>query len=180
MARLRISGGELRGRPLASPSSGLRPTTGRVREAIFSILGDVAGLRVMDLFCGTGALAAEALSRGAREAVLVDVETGPASVNVEALGVASRVSLVRSDAAAYLDRAPEGAFDLVLCDPPYGLDERSWTRLDPLIRRALAPGGRVMVESAREEPARIALPLLRERRYGDTVVRVHGAAGAES
>ncbi len=78
MPQLRITGGELGGRRIQAPKGAkLRPTTERVREAVFSILGDVSGARVLDLFCGTGALAIEALSRGAAEATLVDIHPPP-------------------------------------------------------------------------------------------------------
>ena len=90
MAELRITGGELGGRRIRVPRGDVRPTTERVREAIFSILGDVAGARVLDLFCGSGALAIEALSRGAAEATLVDTRPATARGNLEALGLAER------------------------------------------------------------------------------------------
>jgi 16S rRNA (guanine966-N2)-methyltransferase len=181
MAELRVSGGELRGRRFAGPKKGddLRPTTERVREAIFSILGDVSGARVLDLFCGTGALGIEALSRGAAEAILVDAQPALARSNVERLELSERARTVRSDAISFLRGAAEGAFDLVLCDPPYGLDDRISAQLDTLIRRALAPGGRLMIETSPRKPVELELALVRERRYGDTLVRVHGAEPGE-
>jgi 16S rRNA (guanine966-N2)-methyltransferase len=182
MANLRITAGELRGRRLSGPRRGdeMRPTTERVREAVFSILGDVGGDRVLDLFCGTGALGLEALSRGAAEATLVDSDPRLAQRNVEALGVSDRVRVVRSEALRHLDRAPESSFDLVLCDPPYGfVTERLTRQLDPLLRRVLAPGGRVMVESSPEAPLELTLPVLVERSYGDTLVRIHAAGPGE-
>jgi 16S rRNA (guanine966-N2)-methyltransferase len=180
VAELRITGGELRGRRIRVPRAarGLRPTTERVREAVFSILGDVAGARVLDLFCGTGALGIEALSRGAARATLVDTHARPARGNVESLGLGDRAVTVRSDAARFLRRAGEGSFDLVLCDPPYRLADRLAGELDPLIRRVLAKGGRVVVETSPDSPLALELPLLVERSYGDTLVRVHG--GEES
>ena len=179
MGELRISGGELGGRRIAAPSRGseLRPTTERVREAIFSMLGPLEGVRVLDLYCGTGALGIEALSRGAVQATLVDTRPGLARRNLEALDLGGRAVVVRSDAVRYLDRASKGSFDLILCDPPYGLDRRRTAKLDPLLRRALAPGGRLIVESSPERPIEVSLPLLRERRYGDTLVRLHGEEG---
>ena len=97
---MRVIAGELKGRPLLAPRGWkVRPTSDRVREAIFSALGEaVGGARVLDLYCGTGALAIEALSRGAAEAVLVDRDTRPALGNVETLGLSGRAELVRSDA----------------------------------------------------------------------------------
>ena len=174
MAELRITGGELGGRRIRVPPGDVRPTTERVREAIFSILGDVAGARVLDLFCGSGALAIEALSRGAAEATLVDTRPATARRNLEALGLAERARTVRSDAARFLRRAEASSFDLVLCDPPYRLADRLAGDLDPLIRRALANGGRVMVETSPDRPLPLGLPLVTERGYGDTLIRIHG------
>jgi 16S rRNA (guanine966-N2)-methyltransferase len=177
---MRITGGELGGRRIRAPrAKGLRPTTEKVREALFSILGDVSGARVLDLFCGTGALAIEALSRGAAEATLVDTKPDAARRNVDALELRERASVVRSDAARFLRRAEPGSFDLVLCDPPYRLADRLTSELDPLIRRLLAEGGRVMIESSPDNPLHMSLPLLTERAYGDTLIRVYAAeAGA--
>lgn len=175
-ARLRISGGELGGRRLESPKRGgdVRPTTERVREAVFSILGDISGARVLDLYCGTGALGLEALSRGAGEVTLVDVHPALAERNIEVLGVGERARAVRSDAAVFLHGAPPKAFDLVLCDPPYGLAERISSELDPLLDRALAPGGRVMLECSPANPIDLGprFELVRERSYGESMIRV--------
>jgi 16S rRNA (guanine966-N2)-methyltransferase len=176
---LRITAGEFGGRRIKGPgrTSDLRPTTERVREAVFSILGPIDGARVLDLYCGTGAMGIEAISRGAAQATLVDINPRLAAENVESLELGKRTTAVGKDAVLFLDGAPEGAFDLVLCDPPYGLPDAIWTQLDPLIRRALAPEGRVVIESAPGTPAVIQLPLVREREYGDTLVRVHAEKG---
>jgi 16S rRNA G966 N2-methylase RsmD len=98
---------------------------------------------------------------------------------VDALGLADRAKVVRSDATSFLGRAPESSFDLVLCDPPYALADRLPEQLDAPLRRALAPGGRVMVETAPGAPALTTLPLLTERAYGDTLVRIHAAEVGE-
>jgi 16S rRNA (guanine966-N2)-methyltransferase len=175
MTRLRVSGGELRGRKLKVPrGSQLRPTTERVREAVFSILGDISGAKVLDLFCGTGALGIEALSRGAASATLVDTDTDAARKNVNELGLSEHAEVVRADAVAFLRGAQAGSFDLMLCDPPYKLADRFAADLDPLIRRSLAERGRVMVESSPDRPLDLSLPLLTERAYGDTLIRIHG------
>jgi 16S rRNA (guanine966-N2)-methyltransferase len=180
MAKLRISGGELGGRRIEAPprrgKDDVRPTTEKVREAVFSILGDVSGARALDLFCGTGALGLEALSRGAAEATFVDNQPWLAERNAEALGLAERATVVRADVLKFLDRTPEDSFDLVLCDPPYGLPQRVSSQLDPLVRRALAPGGRVIVECSADNPIELGLELVRERGYGDTLVRVYRSA----
>jgi 16S rRNA (guanine966-N2)-methyltransferase len=173
VAEIRITGGELKGRRISVPKAGVRPTTGRVREAIFSMLGSVGGARVLDLFCGSGALGIEALSRGAAEATLVDTRPATARRNLEALGVAERARTVRSDAARFLRAAEASSFDLVLCDPPYRLADRLAGDLDPLIRRVLAKRGRVMVETSPNRPLPLGLPLIIERGYGDTLIRIH-------
>jgi 16S rRNA (guanine(966)-N(2))-methyltransferase RsmD len=172
---LRVVAGELKGRRLQGPprrSAAVRPTADRVREALFSILGDVRGAAVLDLFCGTGALAIEAISRGARHATLIDIHTGLARRNVSALGVGDRCEIVRSDARAYLRRTRR-AFDLIFCDPPYRLADRLLGELDSLIDRRLAPGGRLILEGSVRRPLRLDLPLELERRYGDTLIRIH-------
>jgi 16S rRNA (guanine966-N2)-methyltransferase len=173
MPEVRITGGELGGRRLYVPKTGVRPTTGKVREAIFSMLGSIAGARVLDLFCGSGALGIEALSRGAAEAVLVDTQPAPARRNVDDLQLVERARVVRADAIRFLKRAEPGSFDLVLCDPPYRLADRLGADLVQLIPGTLAGGGRVMVESSPRRPLDLELPLLTERAYGDTLVRIH-------
>jgi 16S rRNA (guanine966-N2)-methyltransferase len=172
---LRVSGGELRGRRLAVPKGDVRPTTERVREALFSILGDVSGARVLDLFCGSGALAIEALSRGAAEATLVDTQPAVARTNLEALGLTGRARTVRSDAARFLGRAEPGSYDLVLCDPPYTLAAGLVSGLDRLVPGAVTKGGRVAIETSAREPLTLSMDLIKEREYGDTVIRIYGA-----
>jgi 16S rRNA (guanine966-N2)-methyltransferase len=179
MPRLRVSGGELCGRRLSAPKDA-RPTTGRVREALFSILGDVSGLRVLDLFCGSGALGIEAVSRGAAAATLVDSDPAEARRNVDELGIGDRVSVERADAVGFMKGAAARSFDLVLCDPPYRLADRFGPRLDPLIRDALSEEGRAVVESDPENPLSLSLSLVTERRYGDTMLSVYAKTDNES
>lgn len=177
---MRIVAGELGGRRLQSPprnSASVRPTADRVREALFSILGDVRGATVLDLYCGTGALGIEALSRGAGAATLVDTHTALARRNVSELELGDRCEVVRSDARAYLRRTRR-AFDLIFCDPPYRLADRLEGELDSLIGKRLAPGGRLILEGSVRRPLRLDLPLEVERRYGDTLIRIH-SGGAE-
>jgi 16S rRNA (guanine966-N2)-methyltransferase len=172
---LRIVAGELGGRRLpAGPPAGERPTAERTREAVFSMLGPLAGERVLELYCGTGAYALEALSRGAAGATLVDLEVGPAAENAEALGVSARCSIERADALRWLGGGGS-RFDLVFCDPPYRLADRLGGELDKLLPARLSAGARVITESAVGAPLELGLPLLRERRYGGALVRIHGA-----
>ena len=180
---MRVIAGELRGRSLVAPRGWkVRPTSDRVREATFSALGErVAGARVLDLFCGTGALAIEALSRGAERATLVDRDTRPALGNVERLGLGERVDLVRADVERWLAQVSEsgqtGSFDLVFVDAPYRLADRVSDPLDSHLPRLLAPEGRAVVESGARQPLRIAsLERLRQRRYGAADVAIYGAA----
>jgi len=173
---LRIIGGEARGRRLKAPrGAGTRPTADRVRETIFNILGQrLAGERVLDLYAGSGALALEALSRGAASAVLVERDREAARIceeNAEALGYRGRVQVVRADALQAL-RQIGGAFDLIFIDPPYA--EGPAASLEILGACALvAPGGRVVAEHGkRDELAQIygALACTDRRRFGDTAV----------
>jgi len=171
---VRVVAGELGGRRLATPGkrADVRPTADRVREALFSILGDVLGANVLDLYAGTGALAIEALSRGAATATLVDTDPGLAERNVTELGLGDRATVVRADAGAFL-RRERGSFDLVFCDPPYKLAHRLGQELDKTLPQRLAPGAVVIAESDFRRPLELALPLTDERRYGDTLLRIH-------
>jgi 16S rRNA (guanine966-N2)-methyltransferase len=173
---VRIVGGELGGRRLASPPRrvrDVRPTSERAREAIFSVLSEaVAGAQVLDLFCGTGALGIEALSRGAARAVLVDSDPRLATRNVRDLELGDRAEVVRSDALGYLRRS-RLRFDLIFCDPPYTLADRLERDLDSLVRRHLAEGARVILESGARRPLRLSLPVERERAYGEAHVAVY-------
>lgn len=178
---MRVTGGELKGRRLYTPKRGVRPTTGRVREAMFSMLGDVSGLRVLDLFCGTGALGIEALSRGASEAVFVDNRPGAARRNLEELDITDLDSrygwqIVKMDAGAYLFRSAalgEVPFDLVLCDPPYRLADFDETDLEATLPRFVNKGARLVIETSTRNPLELTLVLLREREYGDTLLRIY-------
>lgn len=172
---MRIVAGELGGRRIRSPRAAfVRPTSDRVREALFSILGEVGGRRALDLFCGTGALGLEAISRGAAHATFVDLALGAVARNVRDLDVAERARLVRADAAGFL-RRDEGSYDLVFCDPPYRLARRLGPAIDSAVAGRLAEGGRVIVEAGVDAPLELSLPLLDERRYGATLIRIHAS-----
>ncbi len=179
---MRVIAGELKGQRLVAPRGWkVRPTSDRVREAIFSALGDVSDVRVLDLYCGTGALAIEALSRGAATAVLVDRDTRPALGNVERLGLGERAELVRAEVSRWLAAGAEGpdaaSFELVFVDAPYKLADRVGQALNTHLPRLLTEGGRAIVESAARRPLRLdSLQPLRQRRYGGTDVSFYRGA----
>lgn len=173
---MRVIGGEHRGRRLSAPvGDHVRPTSDRVREAIFDILfslGGVEGLKVADLFAGTGALGIEALSRGAVSVTFVDRD--PRSViAIRANLVSTGMTEAEADGAATVVRADVDSwvastashFDIVLCDPPY--DYTGW---EPLVTRL--PGELVVLESGAELPSFESWDVLRSRRYGGTIVTV--------
>lgn len=174
---MRIVGGSLGGRPLRAPKGReVRPTSDRVREAVFSILGPIDGAAVLDLFAGSGALAFEALSRGAAEATLIDVSAAAIAAisrNMLTLGVGAEVQ--RMSAAAFLERASRRGrqYDLVFVDPPYRHASALGPELSAALPAVLAPGARVVAESDRRAPLNLDLPVLTERRYGDTLISIH-------
>ncbi|XXY38048.1 16S rRNA (guanine(966)-N(2))-methyltransferase RsmD [Sorangium sp. So ce260] len=171
--------GRLGGRRLAAPrGEGTRPTADRVREALFSSLGDVTGALVCDIYAGTGALGIEALSRGARRAVFV--ESGRPALatlreNLAALGLAEATRVVPLPVERALDLLrDEGPFDLALLDPPYAALARAAAAAARLAGPLglLAPAGRLVLEHARRDPSpEIAgLTCAAVRTYGDTAV----------
>jgi 16S rRNA (guanine966-N2)-methyltransferase len=179
---MRVIGGRSRGRRLAAklPAT-VRPTSDRVREAIFDILGSLGGveeLHVADLFCGSGALGVEALSRGAASATFVDLSTDSLEAvrtNLRAVGLGDEsVTLVRASLPGWLRSGAARDFDLALCDPPY--DFADWPDLLEALRAEV-----VVMESA----APVPLPEkswvgTRERRYGGTLVTVAHRIGSAS
>ncbi|MBK5233839.1 MAG: 16S rRNA (guanine(966)-N(2))-methyltransferase RsmD [Thermoleophilia bacterium] len=170
---MRVISGRLGGRQLLAPKGwSVRPTSERVREALFSALGDVTGYRVADLYCGTGALGIEALSRGATSAVFVDSDTRPVMGNVHNLGLVEESELVRGGAGDWLASvAGRQLFDLILIDPPYRVTEEIGEALNRDLPGLLTPGGRVVVESAAKQPLVLpSLEAVRERRYGRTLI----------
>jgi len=175
---VRVVAGRYGGRRLVAPAGdATRPTSDRVREALFSVLGPgVAGVRVLDLFAGSGALGIEALSRGAAAAVFVD-RSQPAitaiRANLAALDIEADVRRMQASVAlrAAADRGE--AYDLVFLDPPYKHAAGLGRELSEALPAVLAPGACVVSESDRREMLGLELPLSDERRYGDTVIRIH-------
>jgi 16S rRNA (guanine966-N2)-methyltransferase len=174
---VRVVAGEFKGRRLEAPRGmRTRPTADRVREALFSMLGDVSGARVLDLFAGSGALGIEALSRGAASAVFVERDPRAAAAierNLSSLGLDQRV--LRQDALRFMARAEGGTFDLVFCDPPYDSASRLAGPLAERLPALTAQGARIVIESDKRRPLELPLPLVKERTYGDTRIAIHGS-----
>jgi len=181
---VRVIAGTLRGRTLfAPPGAATRPTADRVREALFSILGDVSGARVLDLYAGTGALGIEALSRGAARATFVEHARPALRVlrrNVQTLGLETLATVLSLRAERALSTRPWGSslFDLVFIDPPYDEVRRRPAAggVARMVAGDLSPsvelGGRVVLEHASSDlPPEIA-GFEREdtRTYGDTTL----------
>jgi 16S rRNA (guanine(966)-N(2))-methyltransferase RsmD len=173
---LRIVAGTRGGRRIDTPPGrSTRPTTDRVREALFSILGPavVEGARVLDLFAGSGALGIEALSRGAASATFVERDARAVAVierNLESLGLAGEVH--RRDAFTWL-RAGAAAYDVVFADPPYSSAGRTAGRLSELLPAVLLETSLTVTESDKRDPLMLTMPLVDERTYGDTRIAIH-------
>jgi 16S rRNA (guanine966-N2)-methyltransferase len=177
---MRVIAGRLGGRRLKAPRGHVtRPTTDRVREALFSMLADVAGARVLDLFAGTGALGIEALSRGAAHAVFVERSRHALAAlraNLLDLEIGAEQAEVRpGDALAALQSARERGetYDLVFLDPPYERARELGEALAGILPALLAPNARVVVEADRRNPAELPLAVEALRRYGDTTITIH-------
>jgi 16S rRNA (guanine966-N2)-methyltransferase len=172
---MRIVAGEFKGRTLHAPKGrATRPTSDKVREAIFSVLGDIQGVRALDLYAGSGALGIEALSRGAATATFVDDDeraTAAIRRNIDEIGTVN-AAIHRGDALAFL-RAGGGPFDLVFVDPPYSSAPRLGERLSELLPVVLSTDARIVTESDKRSPLQLDLPLDFERDYGDTRIRIH-------
>ena len=169
---MRIIAGTARGRRLVAPRGlATRPTSDRVREAVFDMLTSLGGLEdaeVADLYAGSGAMGLEALSRGAASATFVERDRAAAAVierNLASTGLGPG-RVVCTDVMAFL-RSGGGPYDLVFCDPPYDFD--AWGELLAGVRGRL-----VVAESDRSVAADSGRPVIRSRRYGGTVVEVLG------
>jgi 16S rRNA (guanine966-N2)-methyltransferase len=186
---MRIVAGKFRGASLDAPKGlATRPTSDRVRQALFNVLEhgparfDFDGARVLDLFAGTGALALEALSRGARYAVFIEEDAaarGAIRRNVETLSLTGVTKIWRRDATKLGDAGALQRFDLIFCDPPYGrgLGERA---LASAVAGGWADDNAVAVIEERAD-AEIAWPApfqeIDRRRYGDTLIALARAGG---
>ena len=174
---MRIVAGRFKGHQIRSPRRTTRPTLDRVREAVFSMLGPLDELSVLDLYAGSGALGIEALSRGAASATFVDSDAAAVRAireNIERTD-AEGTRVVRANTLAFLRNAESQGerWDLAFCDPPYRLAARLGEPLSRMLEPVLTPGARVVCESSYRQPLELDLPLDRERRYGDTRIAVY-------
>ena len=177
---MRVIAGRLGGRRLTAPRGKVtRPTSDRVRESLFELLGELEGASVLDLFAGAGGLGIEALSRGAAAAVFVERDGAAVKAlraNLAALELAPEIAQVHREgvlAALRTARAREETYDLVFIDPPY-IRARDWgPELAAGLPALLRPAARVIVESDRRTPLEIGVEVERERRYGDTSITIH-------
>jgi len=173
---VRVIAGSCRGRLLRAPAgTATRPTSDRVRESIFDVLGslvDLEAMSVADLFAGSGAMGIEALSRGAPSALFVESSAAAVEVirgNLAALGMEDRARVLRQDVMRVLDRAHD--FDLALCDPPY--EFAAWEGLLTRLHAGLA-----VLESRRPVKVSVGWEVVRNKRYGGTLVTVVRSLGA--
>ena len=178
---MRIIAGHFKGVRLASPRNrGVRPTADRVREALFSTLGQaVEGARTLDLFAGTGALGFEALSRDARCATFVDNDRQAIELlrrNAELLKVTDQVRMLNLNASAALKKlAEEGEeFTMIFVDPPYGSDLISKVACDPALLRILETSGLLVIETQSGNTPKVASQFKKQfsRKYGGTLVEI--------
>ena len=176
---MRIDGGKLRSRPIAGPKSdAVRPTSDRLREALFNILthsyGDpVTGARVLDLFAGTGALGIEAISRGADYALFVDEGVEARALlrdNVESLGLGGVTRIFRRDASRLGPAHPLDPFSLIFLDPPYGKGLAEKSLISARDGGWLMPEALLVVEEAADAGFKTPEGFieLERRRYDDT------------
>ena len=168
--------GQCRGRLLRAPAGTVtRPTSDRVREAIFDVLGslvDLEDMTVADLFAGSGAMGIEAISRGATSVVFVDdasAAVGAIRGNLTALQIEDQAKVLREDVLRFLDRAHD--FDLALCDPPY--EFAAWDALLTRLHATLA-----VLESRRPVEVPAEWEVIKHKRYGGTLVTVVRSLGA--
>jgi 16S rRNA (guanine966-N2)-methyltransferase len=177
---MRIVAGERKGLRLdAPPGRDTRPTSDRLREALYSMLGDVSGLAVLDAFAGSGALGLEALSRGAASAVFCETSAPALRVlraNVERLGYGDRAEVRRQDARRRLaaDARAERAYQLIVLDPPYRMLTALQEDFSLHLPHVLVPGGIAVIESpASDEPLRLPLRLDTTRVHGGSRLTVY-------
>lgn len=173
---MRIVGGQFVRQTIAVPQlAGVRPTSERVRESLFTRLGTFEGLDVLDLFAGSGVLGLEALSRGASHATFVERSVAAVKIiekNVASCGGLDSANVVCRDVFPWL-KQNEKLFDILFIDPPYERMVAYCKKLDSLLVNAMKASSLVVIESSYRQPAQLSLLLEDERRYGETLIRCY-------
>jgi 16S rRNA (guanine966-N2)-methyltransferase len=166
---IRICSGTYRSRKIECPVKGVRPTTDKVKQAVFSTIPfDLGGTHVLDLFAGSGNLGIEALSRGSSEVTFVDASSVCVRIigkNLDTLQALDRAKIIRSDARAFLERCRE-TYDVIFMDPPY--NKGLATELAPHVYKLLKTGGVLVIEHSLNES--IPIKPWKTRTYGDTMI----------
>ena len=165
---VRICAGKFGSRRISCPK-GIRPTSDRVKEALFSALGiDFSGLKVLDLFAGSGALGIEAISRGAASCDFVDDSRSSVACirkNLDSLGISEMCRIMESDAGSFVKKCSQ-KFDLIFMDPPYNKGLASL--IAPELYGLIEQGGILAIEHSPREA--IDIEVWKEKRYGDTMI----------
>ncbi len=167
---MRIIAGRLKGHTFDSPGSfKTHPMSDKVRGALFNVLGDIEGLTFLDAFAGSGALAFEAISRGAESVLAIDSDRQAQKViagNIKALGLGQKIKLIKASAGAWLDTSRHAMFDIVLCDPPY--NDLQPNLLQRLAQRVEEEGLLVLSWPGNQTPPELeCMQQIEYRQYGD-------------
>jgi 16S rRNA (guanine966-N2)-methyltransferase len=167
---MRVIAGSLGGRLFAAPKGHVtHPMSDKVRGALFTVLGELDGLTVLDAFSGSGALAFEAISRGAETVTAIEQDRSAQTIiteNIKKLDVANTVKLIKSSASAWDGTQPAATFDVVLCDPPY--DDLQVPTLEKMTKHTKVDGIFVLSCPANEEPPEfLGLVRIVRKSYGD-------------
>ncbi len=170
---MRIVGGEFKGRSIKAPDSSLtRPVTDKTKEAVFNMLGDISDLTVLDAYSGSGALALEAISRGASSAVAIDNSKEAIRIindNVAVLDVSEKIEVVNKDVAEWLEDN-QASFDLVFADPPFS------DANDAVLKELMSRADRLFIlkHARRKQPLEVDnLELVRSRKYGESMISIY-------
>ncbi len=173
---MRVIAGRLGGRQFSSPSGHrTHPMSDKVRGALFNMLGDISGLSVLDAFAGSGAIAIEAVSRGAERVIAVDADknaNATVAANVSQLGIDKQIKSIRANVSSWSDNNPNEQFDLVICDPPY---DRVQLPVLRKLARHVAPDGAYVLSwpGSQEKPGLPGLSCVTAKSYGDAQLVVY-------
>lgn len=174
---MRIIGGSLKGQKLYAPKClKVRPTSDRVKEAIFNVLSDVSGLHILDLYAGTGNLSFEALSRGASDSILIDKSKEAMQIiqkNAANLHLENKITILSGPVGRFIMRTGRKDFDMIFADPPYNMDERDLTKLLQDIRNLslLGKEGIMVLELSSKRTIELDIfQKIKVKKYGNTKV----------